>query len=255
MDPDPALLAPLRSAPERAAVLVDFDGTLSPIVTDNAAARPLPGAGEVLLALRDRYARVAVVSGRPIAYLAAHLPAEIDLSGLYGLEQRRDGEVAEHPAAAGWRTAVDGLAAAAREALPEGVEVEHKGLSLTLHLRRHPELTDAAGAWAQEAAADAGFALRTAKRSFELHPPVAVDPGTVVDELTAGCEAACYVGDDVGDLDAFDGLDRLAARGGSAVRVAVRTEEVAAELLDRADLVVDGPAGALALLRSLVDDR
>jgi trehalose 6-phosphate phosphatase len=139
--------------------------------------------------------------------------------------------------------------------LPEGVEVEHKGLSLTLHLRRHPELTDAAGAWAQEAAADAGFALRTAKRSFELHPPVAVDKGTGVDELTAGCEAACYVGDDVGDLDAFDGLDRLAARGGSAVRVAVRTEEVAAELLDRADLVVDGPAGALALLRSLVDVR
>jgi trehalose 6-phosphate phosphatase len=251
MDPDPALLGPLLAAPKRAAVLVDFDGTLSPIVTDNAAARPLAGAGDVLLALRARFAEVAVVSGRPVAYLAAHLPAEVDLSGLYGLEQRRGGSVSEHPAAAGWRSKVDGLAAAAGDGLPAGVEVEHKGLSLTLHLRRHPELVDAARAWAEEAAVRSGFALRTAKRSFELHPPVAVDKGTVVDELTAGRAAACYVGDDVGDLAAFDGLDRLVARGGAAVRVAVRTEEVSSELLERADVVVDGPDGALALLRML----
>jgi trehalose 6-phosphate phosphatase len=251
MDADPALLAPLLAAPERSAVLVDFDGTLSPIVTDNAAARPLPGAGDVLLALRDRYAEVAVVSGRPIAYLAAHLPAEVDLSGIYGLEQRRGGALTEHPAAADWRADVDALAAAAHDALPGGVEVEHKGLSLTLHLRRHPELTDDARAWAERAAARAGFEVRTAKRSFELHPPVAVDKGTVVDELTAGCAAACYVGDDEGDLDAFDGLDRLAARGGTAIRVAVLTDEVSPLLLERADLVVDGPEGALDLLRRL----
>ena len=252
MDPDPALLASLLAAPGQSAVLVDFDGTLSPIVTDNAAARPLPGVAEVLLALRARFAEVAVISGRPISYLDAHLPPEVDLSGLYGLEQRRSGARSEHPGAEGWREDVDALALAAGDELPAGVEVEHKGLSLTLHLRRHPELTDEARRWAEVAASRAGFLVRTAKRSFELHPPVAVDKGTVVDELTAGCTAACYVGDDEGDLDAFDGLDRLVARGGAALRVAVRTDEVSEALLERADLVVDGPEGALALLQHLV---
>jgi trehalose 6-phosphate phosphatase len=252
MDPDPALLAPLLAAPERSAVLVDFDGTLAPIVTDNAAARPLRGAAEVLLGLRERFAEVAVVSGRPVAYLAAHLPTEVDLSGLYGLEQRRDGVVVEHPQAAGWRQRNHALATAAAAELPPGVEVEDKGLSLTLHLRRHPELQEAAARWVGAAAAPAGVDVRSAKRSFELHPPVAVDKGTVVDDLTAGCRAACYLGDDVGDLAAFDGLDRLVARGGAAVRVAVVTDETAAALVARADVTVEGPEGALALLRSLL---
>src|SRR5205807_10586135 len=59
------LLAPFLAHPERAGVLCDFDGTLSPIVPDPATARPVAGALDALGALADRYAVVAVVSGRP----------------------------------------------------------------------------------------------------------------------------------------------------------------------------------------------
>jgi trehalose 6-phosphate phosphatase len=62
----------------------------------------------------------------------------------------------------------------------------------------------------------------------------------------------CFIGDDVGDLPAFDALDHLAADGATTLRVAVQTSESDDEVLRRADLLVDGPAGALDLLRALV---
>ena len=58
-------------------------------------------------------------------------------------------------------------------------------------------------------------------------------------------------GDDRGDLPAYDGLDRLATRGVHAVRVAVAGAETPPELLARADLILDGPAAVLDLLRRL----
>ena len=61
------------------------------------------------------------------------------------------------------------------------------------------------------------------------------------------------MGDDRGDLDAFDALDRLAATDEdvTVARVAVRSPESPSELLERADVVVEGPEGALSLLQAL----
>jgi trehalose 6-phosphate phosphatase len=87
--------------------------------------------------------------------------------------------------------------------------------------------------------------------SVELHPPVAADKGTAIQSLVTGVEAVCFVGDDRGDLPAFDALDRLEARGMDVVRVAVASTEVPGDLIERADLVVDGPSGVLDLLRQL----
>ena len=87
--------------------------------------------------------------------------------------------------------------------------------------------------------------------SFELHPPVAVDKGTALRDLTAGLAAVCFMGDDVGDLPAFRALDDLAAGGVTSVRIGVRSEEAPRELLDAVDLVVDGPEGVRDLLAQL----
>jgi trehalose 6-phosphate phosphatase len=58
-----------------AALCLDFDGTLSPIVDDPNQARPLPGIVELLSPLAARFTAVAVVSGRPATYLARHAAA------------------------------------------------------------------------------------------------------------------------------------------------------------------------------------
>ena len=242
----------LRRELSTAGVFVDFDGTLSPIVPAAADARPLPGTGDVLRHLSEVAGRVAVVSGRPIEYLAAHLPESIELHGLYGLEARIDGHLSQRADAERWRPVIDEAAADAVEVVaPAGIDVEHKGLSLTLHFRRMPHAEDDAVRWVHDAAARWGLHVRPAKKSFELHPPVAVDKGTVVEERSEGLGVIAYVGDDVGDLPAFDALDRLAARGRHVLRVAVRTPDVSNELLARADHEVDGPEGALRLLRSV----
>ena len=244
------LLAPLRAAPHRSAVLTDFDGTLAPVVDDPSAARGLSGTVEVLHDLTQRYAVVAVVSGRPASFLLDRLGPGIRLSGLYGLEEVGvDGAVAVADEALPWAGVVAAVAAQATAAL--GPLVEPKGLSLTLHFRAAPDREDEVRSWAATEAARSGLEVRSAKASVELHPPVAADKGTVVAAATAGLEAACFLGDDVGDLPAFAALERLQAAGLHGVRVAVRTAESPPELLDRADLVVEGPEGALDVLRHL----
>jgi trehalose 6-phosphate phosphatase len=66
-----------------------------------------------------------------------------------------------------------------------------------------------------------------------------------------GLEAILFAGDDVADLDAFRALDRLASRGIVTSRVAVAGPETPDALIDSADVVVEGPAGLVALLREL----
>jgi trehalose 6-phosphate phosphatase len=240
---------PFLAAPERAGILTDFDGTLAPIVDDPAAAAPLPGVVDVLHRLARRYAVVGVVSGRPVDYLVAQLGQALWLSGLYGLETLDRGRRIWAPGSAEWRPVVEQVVARARSELGDAVEA--KGLSLTVHFRARPELEPAVRAWAAAEAGRSGLVVRSAKASLELHPPVTADKGTVVEAAAAGLAAVCFLGDDVGDLPAFDALDRLAGAGVHAVKVAVSTVEAPAALLERADVVVDGPEGALAVLERL----
>ena len=209
----------------------------------------------MLARLADRYALVGVVSGRPVRYLMDRLSGageRVWLSGLYGLEATDAGRPVEVPGVREWRPVVSEAVAAARERF--GGLVEDKGLSLTLHVRTAPEREAEVRAWAAAEAARSGLVVRPAKASVELHPPVPTDKGTVVEAVASGLAAAAYFGDDVGDLPAFDGLDRLALAGVATVRVAVRTVEAPPELLARADVVVEGPEGALAVLEALAAD-
>jgi len=245
-------LASLRGEPSRSGILADFDGTLSPIVDDPGAAEPLSGVPEVLAQLAEQYERVAVVSGRPVAFLARFLPPVLFLSGLYGLEVIDRGRRRDHPSGGAWREVINDVASYSEARGPAGMRVENKGLSLTLHYRTRPEIEADVEAWAERQAARSGLDVRPARMSFELHPPIPADKGSAVEEVARGLDAVCFIGDDRGDLPAFAALDRLEAGGTTVVRVAVRSPEAPPELLERADLVVDGPDGVLAFLESLL---
>jgi trehalose 6-phosphate phosphatase len=250
----PALLAPLCADPSRTALLCDFDGTLAPIVEEPSSARPLDGAPELLGRLARRFATVAVVSGRPAAFLADRMAAGtgtgVELIGLYGMESvGPDGTVRPDGRVAPWLPVVAETAARLSDGAPDGVLVEVKGPAVAVHWRRAP----GAGGWAvartTEEAARSGLEAHPGRLSVELRPPLAIDKGTVVRRLTEGCAAACFLGDDIGDLPAFAELARRAAEDGvTVVGVAVRDAETAPEVADAADLSVDGPEGALAVL-------
>jgi trehalose 6-phosphate phosphatase len=248
-------LAPWRDAPEAAGVLTDFDGTLSAIVDDPEAAVALQGATGTLTRLAGRYRTVAVISGRPVAYLMDRLAippgAGVTLIGLYGLEAATAQGVTTLPDARPWRGVVARVAAAAEAEAPPGVYVERKGLTVGLHVRRAPEWADWVEAWSAEQARRSGLVVHVATMSRELVPPVETDKGVVVARLARGLQAVCFLGDDLGDLPAFATLDRLAATGVHTLKVAVRSQESPPALLVEADMVVDGPEGALALLQDL----
>lgn len=245
-------LDPFGRVPGRAGLFLDFDGVLSDIAAtpDGAVARD--GIPELLEALQARLGRVAVVSGRPVAYLDSMIPMSVDIVGLYGLEWRWSGVHHTLHEAEAWRSVMRELV---EEALAEfgTAVVEPKGLSLTLHYRGDPSQAQPISAWVKEAARRTGAEARPAKLSYELHPPIHRDKGTVVVELAADLDPVAYIGDDLGDLPAFDGLDQLARHGVATLRVAVSSDEAPPILLSRADHVVDGPSGAQALLEDLLD--
>lgn len=245
-------IASLRLPLASTLLAVDYDGTLAPIVDDPADAHPLPGVPETLVRLAESGVDVLVVSGRPVAFLASQLPAELGLVGLYGLEGMKAGVRWEHPNGGAWREAMADVAAAAAAVTLIGMRVELKDLSITLHYRGYPEIAGNVEELATSLAARSGLEVRRARQAVELHPPIDTDKGTVIEDRVRQATDVVVIGDDVGDLAAFQAAERLAERGVRATKVAVRSEEAPAELLSRADLVVDGPPGVLALLRSLL---
>jgi trehalose 6-phosphate phosphatase len=246
-----AAVATFVERPGSAAILFDFDGTLSPIVDDPLDARPLDGVVDLLASLAGTYEVVGIVSGRPVSFLVPIMPPGVVISGLYGLEVIRDGVRVDYANSGAWREVVADVAGCSASQGPPGMVVESKGLSLTLHYRTRPDLADAVQAWARRQAGRSGLEYRPARMSAELHPPIPADKGTAVEALTTDCSAVCFVGDDAGDLPAYDALDRMGADGVHTLKVAVASEEGPAELTRRADVVLAGPPAVLDLLRHL----
>jgi trehalose 6-phosphate phosphatase len=86
----------------------------------------------------------------------------------------------------------------------------------------------------------------------DLVVPGAPTKGTTLAALLAsGVRRGCFLGDDVGDLEAFDALDTFEASGGIAVRVAVASAEMPAALGARADVILANPGEAAEFLSEL----
>jgi trehalose 6-phosphate phosphatase len=232
------LLRRLAAEPQRAAILLDVDGTLAPITSRPEDARVPDETRRELARLASRYALVACVSGRPRADVERLLEVPgVAIVGEHGLELAPD--------AAGWS---DRIAAFA-----DGIDwpAERKPLSLTFHFRREDDEAAARAYLTRvEAAARAeGLVPRWGRMVLEVRPPVEANKGTAVEALLrrAAVSRALYAGDDTTDLDAFEGLAGLEL----AVRVAVDSAEAPPALLAAADVVVSGTDGVLALLRAL----
>jgi len=244
---------------DRTAFFFDFDGTLSAIGPDPEKVGPVDDAPEALAALVGRAGYCAVVSARPVQFLARQLHAVpgLVLHGLYGLEHSADGgaTVATLPEAAPYRPVIDAAARAAAADLP-GALIEHKGLSCAVHYRTAPELAEAVDSWAADYAAGHGLKVQRGRMVVELKPPVELDKGHVVREvLKARPElvGGWFFGDDLGDRPAFAALSERAARppAFAAMRVAVANPE-GDPLAGLCDLVLDRPDEVPGLIRRLL---
>jgi trehalose 6-phosphate phosphatase len=234
-------LAAISAHLAEAAILLDFDGTLAPIVDDPATARPLPGAAPVLADLCQRACAVAVISGRPEAFVRDVLDVpQLEVVGLYGLS-------AMPPLSDDVRASLQGIV----ETEP-GAELEDKGVSIAVHTRRaaDPEAALArVGEPVRKLAAAHGLTAFEGKLVIEVSHPGARKGGAVQQLLERlHPQAALYAGDDLQDLEAFDALARS---GIEMCRVAVVGSGTPERLVEVADVEVDGPLGLLELLRTM----
>jgi trehalose 6-phosphate phosphatase len=130
-------------------------------------------------------------------------------------------------------------------------DVERKPLTVTFHYRRAEDEGEAERLLEAVAtrARKEGLVARFGRKVLELRPPVGAHKGTAVAHLLdeAGLDRALYAGDDTTDLDAFKALQGLEV----GVAVAVASAEGPSELREAADVVVDGPAEFLEVLRAL----
>jgi trehalose 6-phosphate phosphatase len=262
---DPTLASALALATDALAItpaglLTDFDGTLSPIVTDPASARLVAGASDALTALAARLAVVAVVTGRaPLdARRMTGVPGLL-VAGNHGTEWLEPG--AERPAAS---PAAESVTARLRRVLARlpslpGVTVEDKGLSATVHYRMAAEPM-AARSRITEALGDVGPELeaRHGRMSVELRPRGLGDKGVatraIIDRFDL--RGAVVMGDDLTDLDMFAAVDDRRRGGrlrGVIIGVGSADGEMPPEVTAAADVVLETPEQAATLLSALAE--
>lgn len=194
----------------RLLVASDFDGTVAPIVSNPADARPIPAAAEALAALAGLHATsAALISGRALRDLRvlSGAPADVHLVGSHGSEFD-----------AGFLDAIDESARALlsdlEQAMSElaerypGATIETKPVSVAFHVR------NAAPEHAQRALDDALNAVRdwdihvTEGKAVLEFAVIDTDKGAAIEQLRQGTDANAVVffGDDVTDEKAFNRL-------------------------------------------------
>jgi trehalose 6-phosphate phosphatase len=231
----------VTAAPEEAAIFLDFDGVLAPIVARPEDAYPPAETRAELTRLAGRYALVAVVSGRAGEDVRGRVAVDgIVYVGSHGLEL--------DPQADRWRRRIADFAGAAPWA-PSQIEL--KGLSVAFHYRDRADEQAAVRELEElaEGAREDGLVARFGRKVLEVLPPVGSNKGTAVRHLLdgAGLGRALVAGDDITDLDAFLAVEELEHR----IRVAVLAHESPSLLADHAELVLGSTAEFLELLRRL----
>jgi trehalose 6-phosphate phosphatase len=256
-------LEPLRRDPPHAAVLLDIDGTLAPIVRHAADAHVPEATRALLIEIAKRYRIVGCISGRRAA-TARQIVAigTIAYIGNHGGELLLPGATRPEldPDLAAWAPRVRAFAAAAHTPARQRLRIrgEDKDTIAAFHWRGAPDEQAAAAAAAEIAreASEQGFAVHWGRKVVEVRPPVELDKGLGIAALLREqpVTAAVYVGDDTTDLDAFRALRALVRdfELQHALCVAVGSDETPPELAAEADLLIDGAAGVRGLLEALL---
>lgn len=263
--PGAEALAAVIADPVNTLLALDFDGTLAPIIDDPKLVRVHEGAVAALGRLGSRFAKIAVVTGRPVETAVRlggfdHTPGleHMVVLGQYGIERwdAETGEVLAPPAPDGILGIDTELPALLDDAGLSDARIEHKGRAVVVHTRGLSE-----GNYAFEKLREPLAAL-AARHDLDVEPGKQVweirahgfDKGDAIRALVTetGAEQIVFAGDDLGDLPAFDAVEALRGEGIPGLLVCSASHEQDA-LAALADLVVDGPDAVASWLTWLAD--
>jgi len=202
---------------DRLAVFLDYDGTLTPIVSRPENAWLSESMRETLRALVARVP-VAILSGRDLDDVRGRVHVDgIVYAGSHGFDIAGAGGLRRELGAA-YLPVLDAAETELREALDEisGAQLERKHFSVAAHYRNVNEHDASKVALAADAVAAKHRELRKidGKKVYELLPDIDWHKGKAVLwlletlELERGSALPIYIGDDRTDEDAFGALEK-----------------------------------------------
>ncbi|MCH7482446.1 MAG: trehalose-phosphatase [Chloroflexi bacterium] len=247
-------------------LFVDIDGTIAPIAPTPEQATVSPAIQRSLAAL-SRDATVVALTGRDTASARRVVGvAEIAYAGNHGMEWWEDGAATLEPLVQPYierihRIAVHlGAALADEPGVLAGVLLEDKGPSLAIHYRLAADpaaVRERILALLAAPGGAGGFPLREGKMLIEVLPPVALNKGTAIARTVErrALASVLVLGDDTTDVDAFEAVRELRARGAlEALAVAVSSGDAPEALLAAADYRLADPAAVETLLTWLAGE-
>lgn len=232
---------------QRPTLLLDFDGTLAPIVATPDAIVVSDELRALIAEAMERLdGRVAIISGRSLEQLDALWGESLNgvtVAASHGLELRSDGLLsAPEPSAL--------FAGLARETqrrfgTQQGVVVELKSFGLGLHYRLAPTLREEIHDWAKECAEDHRLTIQPGDMVFELLLPGANKGEAVrqiMDRQRFAGSSPVYIGDDLTDIPAIIAARKLGGRGIA----------VGQKIAEHADETLAGPTEVISYIRKLL---
>lgn len=212
-------------------LLLDYDGTLTPIVDRPQDAVLSEDTRKTLVELSRIYS-IGIISGRSMADIKKMVGIEgIYYSGNHGFELSGPNVELTKEEAGQARTAISEICAVmkARSARFEGMIVEDKGITASVHYRmveeeKVQELKELFNELVAPSVKDGKIKITRGKKVLEIRPNVDWDKGRAVEWMVdvvskeRGEVYPVYVGDDVTDEDAFlvlrgRGMTVLVSRG------------------------------------------
>lgn len=196
-----------------AALFLDLDGTLAPLMARPSLVGPDPRRNRLLQNITHAMeGRIAIISGRSIEEVDRITDGCIAcVAGLHGLERRdRRGEIDSafaHPQLDHAIAVVEAFAQSRPELL-----VEKKRLGVALHYREAPDLAGDTLAFARRVAWSTGLKLQEGQMVAELRCPGS-DKGDMLrafmQEAPFADHFPIFVGDDITDEDGFAAAESL----------------------------------------------
>ncbi|HEY79208.1 MAG TPA: trehalose-phosphatase [Dehalococcoidia bacterium] len=228
-------------------LITDVDGTISETAPTPQEARVNPLCRHYLLELCSHLPLVAAISGRSVAQVRDMVGIDgMVYVGNHGLEIWAEGKSELAEGAADYPGVIAAVIAGLSRRLPmEGLWIEDKRLTASVHYRLHP-----APEQAKEAILAALRQLPQARRlriilerkAIDILPPAA-SKGTAVADLMKRyrLRAGLYLGDDFTDVDAFRAV-RTAARGWGfrGFAIGVISQEMPENFIAEADFTLNG---------------
>ena len=224
-----------------------MDGTISYITEKPEDAVVTPRNYELLQELNEKLTLVAIVSGRDVRSVTSRMALPgVTYIGNHGLERCVNGQVKHNSDIEKYLPALAISVEALKQISLDGIQVEDKGVTVTLHYRQteNPEeVRDQLYPLVKEIAFREGLEFFEGRMIFELRPPVKADKGIAFEKLTQefSLDSVIYIGDDTTDIAALKMAQKLRQENRCyALGVGVMSNDYPSEMPEAADLLTSG---------------